>query len=554
MRWASNGTDTCGRQAAITSGPKVRLGTKRPSITSHWMRSTPAFSSATTSSPRRRSRQAGRRVRSRRRSCSPRHPEVGGAEPRRPAGGHRAGGRRRGRGPRPSGRVVFVEGALPGERVRVAVTDERRHHARCAGRGGRVRPGPGDPTVRARGRGLRRLRLATRRPRRPAGAQGVHGGRGPRPPRRPGCPRGGARAGPAHHRHRTSLRGVADADGRFSLRRHHSHDLVAVPACLVAHPRLAEVAAEGRFPPGSEVTIRVGARTGDRMVIIDHPSDPTSAPLDDPEVPPVRAEAERVGDRGRRAGRGAGGDRGQLADGRRAWLFEVVAGVRLRVSARSFFRPGRTRPRRWWGRSGRRWGRATRGRPVRGRGPVRGDRRAWGAGGRGRGVRLRRGRRPGQPGRRGRQGGAQRRGPLAGAGGRGRGGRPAPGGTGATGRAGRGRHPGEADRAGQLRCRGLGRDTRLLRESGYAWTGSTLVDAFPHTPHVEVVSRFARIGGVSHGHACLGPVRGPGAARASPPDRVNRKTRRTRGRSPGRACRPRGSRPGACARCRRWRG
>ena len=79
-----------------------------------------------------------------------------------------------------------------------------------------------------------------------------------------------------------------------------------------------------------------------------------------------------------------------------------------------------------------------------------------GAGGRGRGVRLRRGRRPGQPGRRGRQGGAQRRGPLAGAGGRGRGGRPAPGGTGATGRAGRGRHPGGADRAGQLRCRGPG--------------------------------------------------------------------------------------------------
>ena len=56
-----------------------------------------------------------------------------------------------------------------------------------------------------------------------------------------------------------SLRGVADADGRFSLRRHHSHDLVAVPACLVAHPCLAEVAAEGRFPPGREVTIWVGA-------------------------------------------------------------------------------------------------------------------------------------------------------------------------------------------------------------------------------------------------------------------------------------------------------
>jgi 23S rRNA (uracil1939-C5)-methyltransferase len=38
----------------------------------------------------------------------------------------------------------------------------------------------------------------------------------------------------------------------------------------------------------------------------------------------------------------------------------------------------------------------------------------------------------------------------------------------------------------------LGRDTKLLREAGYAWTGSTLIDALPHTPHVEVVSRFER--------------------------------------------------------------
>ena len=36
---------------AITSGPKVRFGTNWPSMTSHWMRSTPASSSATTSSP-----------------------------------------------------------------------------------------------------------------------------------------------------------------------------------------------------------------------------------------------------------------------------------------------------------------------------------------------------------------------------------------------------------------------------------------------------------------------------------------------------------------------
>ncbi len=53
MRWASNGSEVCRRAAAITSGPKVRLGTNCPSITSHWMRSQPAASSAATSSPRR---------------------------------------------------------------------------------------------------------------------------------------------------------------------------------------------------------------------------------------------------------------------------------------------------------------------------------------------------------------------------------------------------------------------------------------------------------------------------------------------------------------------
>ncbi len=38
----------------------------------------------------------------------------------------------------------------------------------------------------------------------------------------------------------------------------------------------------------------------------------------------------------------------------------------------------------------------------------------------------------------------------------------------------------------------LGRDTRLLGEAGYAHRSSTLVDLFPHTPHVEVVSVFDR--------------------------------------------------------------
>jgi 23S rRNA (uracil1939-C5)-methyltransferase len=39
----------------------------------------------------------------------------------------------------------------------------------------------------------------------------------------------------------------------------------------------------------------------------------------------------------------------------------------------------------------------------------------------------------------------------------------------------------------------LGRDVALLRAAGYRWVSSTLVDAFPHTPHVEVVTRLDRV-------------------------------------------------------------
>ena len=40
----------------------------------------------------------------------------------------------------------------------------------------------------------------------------------------------------------------------------------------------------------------------------------------------------------------------------------------------------------------------------------------------------------------------------------------------------------------------LGRDTALLRDAGYTLASVALVDAFPHTFHVETVSRFDRVG------------------------------------------------------------
>jgi 23S rRNA (uracil1939-C5)-methyltransferase len=119
--------------------------------------------------------------------------------------------------------------------------------------------------------------------------------------------------------YRTTLRGVADDAGRFALRAHRRHDLVAVPTCLVAHHFVAEVLAGGRFPPGTEVTVRVGARTGERLVVVDGSGG--GGPVVVPDGVRVVTGAE-------------------LAAGRRAWLHEEVAGVRLRVSARSFFQSG----------------------------------------------------------------------------------------------------------------------------------------------------------------------------------------------------------------------
>jgi 23S rRNA (uracil1939-C5)-methyltransferase len=66
---------------------------------------------------------------------------------------------------------------------------------------------------------------------------------------------------------RTTVRcGVLD--GRPALRRSRSHELVDVDGCPVAHPLLVELLAEARFPGAAEVTLRCGARTGERLVLV----------------------------------------------------------------------------------------------------------------------------------------------------------------------------------------------------------------------------------------------------------------------------------------------
>lgn len=65
-------------------------------------------------------------------------------------------------------------------------------------------------------------------------------------------------------RFRTTLR-AAVRDGRAALRRFRSHELVGIDGCLIVHPLIAELVDEGRFGDARDVLLRCGARTGDRL-------------------------------------------------------------------------------------------------------------------------------------------------------------------------------------------------------------------------------------------------------------------------------------------------
>ena len=379
-----------------------------------------------------------------------------------------------------SGRVVFVAGALPGELVVAEVVEEHPRHARAVA--GEVveaspdRVAPPCPFVAAGcgGCGWQHVDLAAQREMRAAMVADalVHLGGVTDPRVAAGPSLVGDGAG-----YRTTIRAVADLQGRLALRRHHSHELVAVPGCLVAHPLVAEVLAEGRFPPGAEVTVRVGARTGERMVVVDGADQDA---VDDAVLVPE----------GVRVVTGA-----ELAGGKRAWLHEEVAGIRLRVSARSFFQAGPEAAE------------ALVGTVEAAVGDVRGVRLADLYGGVGlfaatvgrhahvelveasssaaadarvnlkeldaRVVRSDVTRWRARP-----QDVVIADPPRAG-----------------LGRGGvRAVRAAKAPRVVLVSCDAgaLGRDAGLLARAGYRLVGSTVVDAFPHTPHVEVVSRFDR--------------------------------------------------------------
>jgi 23S rRNA (uracil1939-C5)-methyltransferase len=214
----------------------------------------------------------------------------------------------------PSGRVVFVAGALAGELVAVELSHERSDFAR--GRTVHViepspdRVEPPCPAVAAGcgGCDVQHAAPAAQLALKQAIVANALGRIG----RLHDIPPIDTVALPVEG-YRTTVRGLV-VDGRFALHRRHSHAAVSIDSCLVLHPLLDELVQEGRFGAATAVTLRCGARTGERIAIIE----PNTAGVVLP--PDVRVASTN-----------------ELRHGRRVWFHEVVDGRTFRISAQSFF-------------------------------------------------------------------------------------------------------------------------------------------------------------------------------------------------------------------------
>lgn len=218
----------------------------------------------------------------------------------------------------PSGKVVFVEGALPGETVVVELTDTRKDYSRATVVGivdaspDRVTPpcanvsrGCGgcqwqhaspaaqyEAKVRIAVESLSRIGRIT-----PSEDLVVRAASGRRVP---------------SAAYRTTVRLAFDAEGRPGFRRKSSNEVVAVDDCVVAHPALASLLGSLSARPGSnvEVTLRCSTTTGVVGAVV-HGDERDVRGLDAVDV---------VGDE--------------------AKLIETVHGVDLVVSMGSFFQSG----------------------------------------------------------------------------------------------------------------------------------------------------------------------------------------------------------------------
>lgn len=212
------------------------------------------------------------------------------------------------------GRVVFVSGALPGERVRARLTEQRVDFARAVAveivEASPDRVSPPCPALAA-GCGGCTWQHVAREAQARLKAQIVTDAlrriaRMEDPPVASVVPL----AGPPQ---RSTARLGVTPDGRAGHRRsgRTSHPL-PTDACRISHPRLEELITSGRYPGAGEVLLRVGVASGERLVRARWRSRHVQVPADVVVV----------------------------AEGGQASVHEEVAGRRFRVSAGSFFQSG----------------------------------------------------------------------------------------------------------------------------------------------------------------------------------------------------------------------
>jgi 23S rRNA (uracil1939-C5)-methyltransferase len=211
----------------------------------------------------------------------------------------------------PDGRVVFVRGALPGEAVVVEITESRKDFARAdvveVVEASRSRVTPPCPH-RLEGCGgcdwqhvapaaqldakVAVVADALRRTARLQHPVVVAGGSVPT------------------EGYRTTVRVVGTDEGTAGFRHERSHDTVDASGCLVANPRLVELIDSMSLTPGLEVTLRCSTSTSERLALWD----------------------PRLGE--------VVGLPADVATGADAVFHQTVGGAQLRVSAMSFFQSG----------------------------------------------------------------------------------------------------------------------------------------------------------------------------------------------------------------------
>jgi len=234
------------------------------------------------------------------------HPQIGDAEVRteRMATGGEAVARL------DDGRVVFVQGALPDETVRIELTQQKKRFARGAAveivdaSPHRVDPGCSHIVSGDCG-GCDWMHIAHE-----SQIEYKHGIVVEQLERLGGVDASVVMSTNQVRGRRTTVRCVV-VDGRAGYHRRRSDRSFAAESCEAAHPLLEELLVSGRFGNATEVTLRVGAATGEQLVLTN--GDPTAVKV---------AAAVTV------AALDAPGDAG---------IHEIVAGQMWRISARSFF-------------------------------------------------------------------------------------------------------------------------------------------------------------------------------------------------------------------------